>query len=759
MTLNPLSPDSSDTKAGTGVHLPSRFTPIDPIRLLRQHVWLLVISVVLSVAIGGGLWYALRRFAPQYTSTTQLNITGGINDPYQLVQRSTGGGFTGMGLMDAFIKNQTVRIRSNEILEGALRRDDVRGTEWFKALSNKKSDQEGVTQDDIRRIRTAMNKALSARRISGSTLIQVGFTCGNEKDPPLILDAIVNVYLDKLAFETGSESDSVRRTFVRERDRAEENLDQIKEQMRQFTIQNDLPAIESRNNEISISYQLLAEEQAKIQVAYQSAREMYTGLLSAQRAGNISYSQQQLAQVELDPLVTNRRERLWSLREQRQVLLERFGEKHRVVREIDLQIIATEQEKKREIDRLLRKIQAVKLEESKNMMDSLLSQLETMRPKIEEVRLQLRDLGLKIEEYRRLESRADAAAGRRARAEELLNSMRLQSDRPDAIQVRQVVSATEAELSFPKVLIIVPGMVLLLTGSIAGIVTVKEALDQRIKTPRDMQLLPQCRLLGVIPDGGEDPSNPIKVEGVVRTHPTGLMAESYRQVRSALLTEVDQHQHKTILVVGAQPYSGTSVVVNNLAVSIAYDGRRVLVLDANFRRPTQHKIFNTPAEPGLIEVLGGLAALEQVVVQLDEPAVDVLPIGRVADAMPEIFERGAFDNLLSQLKARYDVVLIDVPPALLTSDSSAIAKHVDAIVMVVRALEDKRGMVSRMFKQLGGNRARVLGAILNGVRTSAGGYFRKNYQAFYRYQQSDTHATPRADSADIDQLEAAADER
>jgi len=741
MTLNPLSPDSSETQTGTGTHMPSRFTPIDPVRLLRQYAWLLTLSIIVSLVVGGGLWYVLRRLSPRFTSETQLNITGGINDPYQLIQRSTGWGFAGMGLIDVFIKNQTVRIRSNEILEGALRRDVVRNTQWFKSFEN-----------DVRGAREALAGALSASRIKESTLIHATFTCGNEQDPPVILDAVISVYLAKLAFETGSESDSVRRTFVRERDRAEENLNQINEQMRQYTIQNDLPAIESRNNEASITYKLLAEGKARIGVAYQSAREAYQGLLSTQRAGDVSYSQQQLAQVELDPLVASRRERLWSLREQRQVLLERFGEKHRVVREIDLQIIATEQKKKRESERLLRKMQAVRLEAAKHMVDGLMAQMQGMRPKIEEARIQLRDLGLKIEEFRRMEVRAQAATERRARAEELLNSMRLQSDRPDAIQVRQIVSATEAELSFPKVVYILLLTLFGVTGSAMGIVVAKEALDQRIKSPQDMRLLPECNLLGVIPDAGEDPSNPAKIEGVVRTHPTGLMAESYRQVRSALLTEIDQYSLKAILLVGAQPNSGTSVVVNNLAMSIASDGRRVLVLDANFRRPTQHKMFNTPVEPGLIEVLAGTVALKEAIARLDEPVVDVLSVGYGADATPEIFERAAFDNLLNQLKERYDVVLIDAPPALLTSDSSTIVKHVDAVVMVVRALVDERGMVSRMFRQLSGHRARILGAILNGARTSVGGYFRKNYQAFYRYQRSDGSTRPRADNADIDLL-------
>jgi capsular exopolysaccharide synthesis family protein len=717
--------------------------------LLRQYAWLLTLSIVISLVLGAGLWYVLLRYSPRFTSETQLNISGGIHDPYQLIQRSTGWtGASGMGLIDAYIKNQTVRIRSNEILDGAIARDVVRNTQWFKSFNN-----------DIRRAREDMGEALGVSRIKESTLIHITFTCGNEKDPQVILDAVVGVYLAKLAYETGNEAANVRRTFTRERKSAEDELNELKEQMRQYRIQHDLPALEARNNEAAITYEMLAEEQAKISVTYESAHKNYQAMLNAHRAGDIGYSQQQLTEVETDPSIARRRERLWTMREQRQVLLERFGEKHRVVREIDLQITATEQEIKRETDRLVRKLQSVRLEATKRMMDGLVAQSEGIRPKIEEARNQLRDLGVNLEKYRRLEARAQAAADRRDRADELLNSVRLQSDRPDAIQVRQIVKATEAELSFPKVLLVILFAVFMVTGSTAGIVVVKEALDQRVKSSQDMRLLPECNLLGVIPDSAEDPSNPKTIKGVVRSHPTGLMAESYRQVRAALLTQLDQHHLKSILLVGAQPDSGTSVVVNNLAISIALDGRSVLVVDANYRRPKQHEMFGTPIEPGLIEALAGSASLDDAVTKLEDPAVDVLPVGHAASATPEVFERAAFDKLLNELKERYEVILIDAPPALLTSDSSAIIKHVDAVAMVVRALEDKRGTVSRMYRLFTGHRARILGAILNGVRTSAGGYLRKNYLAFYRYQRSDAYTQPKAQNADIDLLlETEADE-
>ena len=734
------SPLAVGPSAHMGLAKASRFNPVDPMRVLRQYVGPLVITAVLSVFVGVGIWYGLRQYRPRYTSEAQLVITGGISNPYQMIQQGAGWRQTGMALIDAFIMNQTLRIRSEEVLNGALRRDDVRTTDWFKSFS-------GDTNAALKDLKTN----LDAVKIRNSTIIHVAFTSGSRGDPPVILDAVTGVYLDKVAVETGRESDSVRLAFVRERDRAEEYQRQVEDQMKQFTLQHDLPAIESRTHEVTVAYKLLSEQKTQLELQLQSAREAYPTLIASQSSGG-SYTPRQLAEADADPSVAGRNERILNLRTQREVLSERLGDKHPVVREIDFLIGVTEQEKMRQIENHIRKMEAVQLQNLKQQISMLEVQLEGMRPAIETNRAQLRDLGLKLDEYKRLQNRAKAAADRRVRAEELLNSMRIQTDRPDSTQVRPVFNATAAELSFPKIKIIVSGVTFLMMGLVTGFAFLKESLDQRIKSPADVSLLPRFGLLGVVPEVTEDLSGPAQVEGVVRVNPTGLMAESFRQIRTSLLTQMEQHGYKTLLLTGAQAQSGTSAVTNNLAMSFAYDGKKVLLLDANYRRPNQHKLLGVSGEPGLIEALSGSSELTETVAHINWPEMDLLPAGHVADALPEMFEGSAFRELLGQLKDRYDVILIDVPPALLTSDSCLMAKHVDAVVVVVRAVQDRRGMISRMLRQLESQGASVLGVVLNGVRSSAGGYFRKNYQAFYRYRQAGKWTPPKPDSkTDVDE--------
>lgn len=747
MILNPITTSSVESRTGSGNSKPQRFTPIDPLRVLRVHARLLSITAFVSLILGVALWYMLRLVAPQYTSNAQLTITGGISDPYQLVQQSNDWGRKELGLIDTLIRNQIVRIESDEVIKSALLRDDVRSTEWFKPFA-----------DNVLKARDSLQDNLSADRIKGTTLINVSFTAGNPNDPPRVLDAVIGVYLERLASESLGETESVRQTIRRERDRAEEDQKQVEEQLKQFKVQNDLSALESRTHEATIAYQMLSEQKVKLEVSLQQAREAYPALQEAYRTGTNNYSSQSLAEAEADPAVAVRNERLRSLREQRQVYLERFGDTHRIVKEIDLQIEAAEQEKKRQMDQVLRQRQALRLEEVQNVISSLEAQLQGIQPRIEENRAHIRDLGQKIEEYRRIEARAVEYAQRRAKAEQLLNSMRIQSDRPDSTQVRRVFSATEAEMSFPQAAVMIPGMVVFFTGLMTGFVFLKESLDQRIKSPADVALLPECTLLGVVPDAAEDPSGSKHFASMVRVKPTGLVAESFRQIRSALLAVMEPRGYKTLMIVGAQPGCGASSVVQNLAASLSYQGKKVLVMDLNFRRPSQHELFGVSPEPGLNDVLGEAMGFDEAVVQTEMPGVDFLPVGHHADAVSEVIDSPVFSRLLLKLRDRYDVVLIDVPPALVTSDSALIAKHVDAIAVVIRAIEDRRGMIGRMLRQLGSHRAHLLGVILNGVRSSAGGYFRKNYEQFYRYHHRAALPAPSTEAIEKGLVEAAAEE-
>jgi Mrp family chromosome partitioning ATPase len=181
----------------------------------------------------------------------------------------------------------------------------------------------------------------------------------------------------------------------------------------------------------------------------------------------------------------------------------------------------------------------------------------------------------------------------------------------------------------------------------------------------------------------------------------------------------------------------------------------VLIVDCNFRRPRQHELADLTNDAGLVDVLRGQSEIVPLIAPLAGTNLSVMSTGQAQYAEPELLESDRFRAMLTELERQFDVVLLDAPPTLLTSEARMLAKQVDAVVGVVRADREKRGMVGRMLRQLAGHRAEVLGLILNGARSASGGYFRTSYQAFSRYGANGRlprDDSPRTDAAPAEQV-------
>jgi receptor protein-tyrosine kinase len=293
---------------------------------------------------------------------------------------------------------------------------------------------------------------------------------------------------------------------------------------------------------------------------------------------------------------------------------------------------------------------------------------------------------------------------------------------------------TPTSMSFPKLKLLLPLGVFLMGGLVGGLVVLRELLDQRVRGPADLALIPRLSVLGMIPEAGEDPARPKAVETTFRDNPTGVITESFRQVRSLLAKRMAQVGAKSLVVIGGMPGSGASTVVANLGMALAGLDERVLIIDGNLRRPSLHKSFGVNEGPGLGEVLSGLATFESAIQQTGVPNVSLLAAGAAANrALPERLGGEAMARVLTEAANMYDRIIVDTSPAIVSGDGLALANRCDAVTLVVKALSEKRGMVNRLRSSIGETRAEFMGVIVNAVRSSAGGYFRKNIETAHKY--------------------------
>jgi capsular exopolysaccharide synthesis family protein len=291
-------------------------------------------------------------------------------------------------------------------------------------------------------------------------------------------------------------------------------------------------------------------------------------------------------------------------------------------------------------------------------------------------------------------------------------------------------------MAFPQWRLLIPAGVVSVLGLVTGIVFLRELVDQRVKGPADIAILPRTRLLGWIPDSAEDPAGAGAAETAFRDRSKGVVAESFRQVRGTLLKRITVADQRTVLVMGGLPGSGATTIVANLALSLATAERRVLVIDANFRRPAMHRVFGLQESPGLADVLGASRTLAEVVQATSTANLDVLTAGSKEHRIYERLSTLSMGELLAQVRTKYDVIFIDVAPAIVAGDGQALAQKCDASILVVRAMSEKRGMVNRIKNELTDARGEFLGVIVNAVRASAGGYMKGNMKVSHEYQQA-----------------------
>jgi capsular exopolysaccharide synthesis family protein len=292
---------------------------------------------------------------------------------------------------------------------------------------------------------------------------------------------------------------------------------------------------------------------------------------------------------------------------------------------------------------------------------------------------------------------------------------------------------TPREKSFPKIEFIVPATAVLVLGLMTGLLFLREVTDQRVKTASDLFVVPDARVLGVIPELEEDPTRAKRAELAVLLSPRSVLAESYRQACALIDKSMARMGHQTLLVVGGLPEAGTTTIVTNIAASAAASGRSVIVVDANFRRSRLAGAMGVDGDAvGLGELLIEKAAIDDAI-QTTESDIHVMSAGKPAHRVYERFNSGRFESVMSELRHRFDLIIIDAPPAVVAGDAMVLANKVDAAIMIVRAYQEQRGLVARLMNQLVDARCEMLGMILNRPRGTAGGYFKKNFDAMASY--------------------------
>lgn len=708
---------------------------IDPVKLLRQNWLWLGLAGVMGIGLGIVAHFALLFTTPVFAARAYFEAVGVIENVDD-AQDSIG---SSEDEIERFIQSQVQTMMSDEILRSAAENPRVRQeTQWSKKYTSNSGEYDPVEAY------LALKDIVSVRAIPETNFITMSVTAGKKNDAVTIASVVSAEYQEKRRRESQQAGLDITQSLTNQLNGIQEENLLIQDRMRRLLRDNNLSTLDEKLTKERAEIQALLPVLQETRYSLGNLREqlaIYEEQLSA--PGGANYPELIRSIVRQDPVIQTFVRRVADYKASLRTARESLGPNHRSVTQLEQTIASTE-------DEMAAQEQALLAEKFVEYIEGMRTQIRTLQTieaesvaRLEDAEARQSEIQAILEDYNTLKGDLDRLGDRETELEARISEANAIQGRRDAERIRVAQAPRPDERPvFPKLIIVVPGVTILVVGFVGGLIFLRELLEQRVRGPADLALIPRLRIAGVIPDLSEDPSRPPAIETAVLDRPDGVISEAVRNTRAEILKRFGHSGHKTLLIASGMPGSGSTSFAVNFARSCASCELRTLVVDANFRRPGVHKATGASEEPGLSDVLSGDTNLTGAVQSGDTPGLDVLAVGSAGRRKPEHLITASFQRLLDEARENYDIVIIDAPPAIVSSDSLTLAAKCDASLLVIRAYAETRGLVTRLRSKLDEANAEFMGVIVNGVRAAAGGYFRKNYLETHRYGAGNTGAAP-----------------
>ena len=639
-------------------------------RVLWRRKSVLCASLILAAA--AGIAYLLLA-TPLYTSHAKIRFP-------HLPPRH------GDSLIETetFLNTEAEVIASTAVLLVALGNPDMEQVDLFQFDPN-----------PIRALKSGLDVSIGRR----SDLITISFTGPNRFDAQTVVASVVGAYQ---AFQSKERQDGLD-AMDRERRKILDELAVRHAELVSFKKEHGQLAFDdNRENPILQRLASLSDALTEAHLAMVNAKTAYEDAAAAvagdadlqRRLGGLTGTDTRLTVVNERML----RDELFNLQQRLEQARRHYGSNHPLVGSIQGRIdhlsvafVGVARDRWQAAER-----RQAELERSFEALQEQAAGVQAVRAEYDRVR----------REVTRLERLADEVATR-------IQAMSV-ADGTGAGNITVLDSATLPDIpSSPnqqKVMAVALGGGLFVGLGLALLVDWR---DQRLRNAADVQSALGVPVLGVVPmmAGGGAPT----VRGL-KTHldPTSGIAEAYRAVRTNLSFGLPDSA-RTILVTSPQPADGKSTLVSNLAIAMAQAGRRTLILDANCRLPVQHKIFALPAGAGFTGIMAGRATMDQAILPSGVENLDLLPCGNAVPNPTEILNSQAFSDLLGDLAARYDYLLIDSPSLATAADARIASAWCDATLLVLHGERCERRLAQVMRDGLVAVGANLTGVIVNAV--------------------------------------------
>lgn len=214
---------------------------------------------------------------------------------------------------------------------------------------------------------------------------------------------------------------------------------------------------------------------------------------------------------------------------------------------------------------------------------------------------------------------------------------------------------------------------------------------------------------------------------VTFTNPQSYVAEQFRTLRANISFSSPDEDIRTMVVTSAAPSEGKSTTSANLAVVFAQEGKKVIIVDGNMRKPMTHSTFHTENETGLSNVLMRQSSAEKVICSTAVDRLDLMTCGTIPPNPAELLSSKSMDALIHQLTDMYDLVIFDAPPVLSMADGQILANKCDGTILVIDSGRTEKELAIQAIEAIEASNSRIIGAVINNFEDSRDSAFDQYY--------------------------------
>ncbi len=603
-------------------------------------------------------------------------------------------------------------------------------TRWFSSAPAPEPAAPEETKAQSRAI-DAFLARVTVTPIRNSRLVDVSFEAGDPATSARVANGLAKAYIEQnleykfLSSKEASDWLSARLAEQRERvEKSEQALQRYREQT------NDAISLEDRQN---IVVQKLADLNGAVTRAKTERIEKEAAYNQVRALERDRGTIEDFPAVLANGFIQQQKAELAELQRQQAQLSEKLGANHPEMVKLGLAIRSAEAKIMAE--------QAKIIQATRNDYERAVAQERSLTAALEQQKHEALDLNRKGIEYSVLVR--DATTNR-----QLFESLMQRTKETGISGELRTSNIRVVDPAEPPRKPIRPStrnnlLVGILSGSVLGIglAFLFEYLDNRIKSPKEITQHLRVPYLGMVPAlFGDAPQ--------LMTDPTAppAFSEAFRSLRTSVVFSSADEGLKSLVVTSTAPSEGKTLVATNLAVALAQTGMRVLLIDADMRRPRVHAVFDKPRQPGLADFLVGRAKVSETVHGCGVPGLWLMSAGTVPPNPSELLSSKRYADLIASLGRHFDWAIIDTPPIMAVTDS-AIAAHVATGVMFVIGAEmTDRYAAQRAIEQLQRGAVRFVGAVLNRVDLKNHSYYyseyyRREYSDYYGYDTPMVHET------------------